>query len=272
MPYLPLNPNGKVDKPALPFPISEELVSDTDEESISRLSTTEIAVLDIFKAILPTTPYKVQITDNFFDLGGHSLLAPSVVRAIQQRFNVDLPLGVFYKTPTASEISREIEHRLTPVSGSAQVDETSSTYYNDFQTLVDQLDSDYKQATPLSPGGEIRVFVTGATGFIGAFLIRDLMTRGDGKISTVAHVRAQSEAEGIRRLRENCEGYAVWDNSWLPRIQVVVGSLGPDNVGIPQSTWDDLASTVDVVIHNGARVLPYLSDLEPFNRLGQLGA
>ena len=258
MPYLPLNPNGKVDKPSLPFPISDELVSVTDENSMSGLSTTEIVVLDIFKTILPTTPYKVEVTDNFFDIGGHSLLAPPVVHALQRRFNIELPLGVFYKNPTASGLSREIEHRLVPVNGSAEVDETSSTYYTDFRTLVDLLETEYKQAIPLSPDNEVKVFLTGATGFIGAFLIRDLMVRGHGKISIVAHVRAQSEEEGFRRLRENCDGYGVWDDSWLPRIKVVLGSLGSDHLGILQCTWNDLASTIDVVIHNGARVLSHV--------------
>jgi len=283
MPYLPLNPNGKVDKPSLPFPISEELISVMDEKSMSGLSTTEIVVLDIFKTMLPTTPYKVEGTDSFFEIGGHSLLAPSVVRALQQRFNIDLPLGVFYKSPTASGLSREIEHRLIPVVGSDQVDETSSTYYTDFRTLVALLETNYKQAMPLPPDNEVKVFLTGATGFIGAFLIRDLMVRGHGKIGIVAHVRAQSEEEGFRRLRENCEGYGVWDDSWLPRIQVVLGSLGPDHLGIPQSTWNDLASTIDVVIHNGARVLSHVVfDVPVFlpswwvfnssNHLGQLGA
>ena len=263
--YLPLNPNGKVDKPSLPFSI---LVSGMDEKSMSGLSTIEIAVLDIFEAILPTTPYKVEVTNNFFDIRGHSLLAPSVVRALQQRFNIDLPLWVFYNSPTASRLSREIEHRLNPVIG--QIDETSSTYYTDFRRLVDLLEMDYKQAIPLSPDNEVKVFLTGSTGFISAYLIHDLIARRHGKIAIVVHVRVPSEEEGIRRLRENCEGYSVWDDLWLPRIQVVLGSLGPDHLGMPQSTWNDLASTIDIVIHNSARVLSHVFVV--FDHLGQLGA
>ena len=75
---LPLNPNGKVDKPALPFPDVVDLTtitSEEDEVSWKRLSRTEQDVAGLWASLISgVTAKSIKPTDSFYDLGGHSIL------------------------------------------------------------------------------------------------------------------------------------------------------------------------------------------------------
>jgi L-aminoadipate-semialdehyde dehydrogenase len=111
---MPLNPNGKVDKPALPFPDTAQLAaasrqSRKETTADSSLSPTEHTVRDIWLNVIPHGPRDLEITDNFFDVGGHSILATRVVFEIRKRFVIDLPLGILFRQPTISGLSHEID-------------------------------------------------------------------------------------------------------------------------------------------------------------------
>jgi L-aminoadipate-semialdehyde dehydrogenase len=116
------------------------------------------------------------------------------------------------------------------------------------------LPSHYTGAGDIGIEEQITVFVTGATGFLGAFLIRDLLSRQQSKIRIIAHVRAKSTEGGLRRLQDTCEAYGVWKSDWVSRIDVVTGALEQEYLGISESRWANLLEEVDVIIHNGALV------------------
>jgi amino acid adenylation domain-containing protein len=111
---LPLNPNGKVDRKALPAPTDER----SGAESIVAPRTpieTELALTwaDLLKMD------QISIHDNFFDLGGHSLLATRMVSRIRDRFGVDLPLRRLFDEATIAQIAQGIEELMQ--DGSAPV-------------------------------------------------------------------------------------------------------------------------------------------------------
>ncbi|MDQ0932808.1 SDR family NAD(P)-dependent oxidoreductase [Streptomyces turgidiscabies] len=93
------------------------------------------------------------------------------------------------------------------------------------------------------------IFLTGATGFLGAFLLRDLLRGTLGTLHCL--VRAVDEADGMRRLRENLEYYRVWDEVDPARLRIVVGDLAEPRFGLSEEEFDALARTVDVVYHAG---------------------
>jgi thioester reductase-like protein len=104
-----------------------------------------------------------------------------------------------------------------------------------------------------APAGEPReILLTGATGFLGAFLLRDLMRTTTATIHCL--VRGADQDEALDRLRTNMEWYRLWDEVDESRLSLVLGDLAEERIGLTEERFDTLARTVDAVYHNGARV------------------
>ncbi|HET6763277.1 MAG TPA: amino acid adenylation domain-containing protein, partial [Longimicrobiaceae bacterium] len=100
---LPMTPNGKVDRRALPEPE----VATAIDVNVAPATPTEQALADIWRDVLGVE--HVSRHDDFFELGGHSLLATRVVSRIRQTLEVDLPLRTLFEAPTLSELSHRID-------------------------------------------------------------------------------------------------------------------------------------------------------------------
>lgn len=280
---MPLNPNGKIDKPALPFPDTAQLAAAfrrSRRDSLTNgasLTQSQWIVREIWLRTISHAPRDVGLRDNFFDIGGHSILATRVVFEIRKRFAVDLPLGILFQQPTiaglAEEIDRRNEQALEVASRPPSRHSDSNAapeYSSDLVTLLKQLPNSYRRAPSIRKDDNINVFLTGATGFLGAFVLRDLLARPHPATRVIAHVRADTTEQGLERVINSCKAYGVWDDSWNSRLDIVTGSLERDLLGVSQSVWDDLLEKVDVVIHNGAMVVPLAPSFE-LTRLGSLG-
>jgi thioester reductase-like protein len=113
-----------------------------------------------------------------------------------------------------------------------------------------------------------RVLLTGATGFLGSFLLSELLRHTRAEIHCL--VRAPNVEEGERRIRGSLETYALWDEKRSPRIFPVAGDLSEPLLGLGAERFEELADEIDVVYHNGASVnwvYPY-DALKPTNVLG----
>jgi nonribosomal peptide synthetase DhbF len=101
---MPLTPNGKVDRFALPLP-SEEAVQ--HERYRAPRTSAEQALCEIFAGVLQVSG--VGIDDDFFGLGGHSLLATQVAARVQQTLGVALPLRAVFEHPTVAGLAEVLE-------------------------------------------------------------------------------------------------------------------------------------------------------------------
>ncbi len=102
---IPLTPNGKIDRKALP---------DTDFGPIAHLYTPprnklESQLARIWSEVLGIEKEKISIDSNFFAIGGHSLKATVMVGKVHKELNVHLPLGEIFKTPTIRVLSEYIK-------------------------------------------------------------------------------------------------------------------------------------------------------------------
>jgi amino acid adenylation domain-containing protein len=104
MPALPLTPNLKVDRKALPRPDAQP--SETSGAAMPRTATEEI-LSAIWADVLGVAQIGVQ--DRFFDLGGHSLLATQVMSRLRSIFQVDVPLRALFEGPTVAELAKTVE-------------------------------------------------------------------------------------------------------------------------------------------------------------------
>ena len=109
MKRFPLQPNGKVDRRALPAPEEGAEVARSHRYELPRTAIEEL-VSDIWSDVLKVGA--VGVTDNFFDLGGHSLLATQLISRIRKAFSVEIGLQQLFESPTVAELAQHIEAAL----------------------------------------------------------------------------------------------------------------------------------------------------------------
>ncbi|HXQ73430.1 MAG TPA: amino acid adenylation domain-containing protein, partial [Pyrinomonadaceae bacterium] len=90
---IPLTPNGKIDRRALPAPETDR--PDLEGAFVAPRSVVEEMVAQIWTDVLGIN--RIGVHDNFFALGGHSLLATTIVTRLRQAFNIDLPLRTIFE-------------------------------------------------------------------------------------------------------------------------------------------------------------------------------
>ena len=290
---LPLNPNGKVDKPALPFPDLADLTAsrDIDLRIWESLSKDEQAMACIWAdLILGYDARTIPPTASFFDLGGHSILAQQMLLKVKRQFPGTQPtITALFENPTLAGFtkslnkSNSIRDRTSLANGSNTITNGTTKHIqpaqNDYsqnarQLAADSLPKRFTSWISSNQSESPAVFLTGASGYLGAFLLRDLLTRVDPQIKVIAHVRADSPESALQRLQQTCTAYGIWQDRWINRLTCVTGNLSQPRLGIDVSTWANLMKDVDIVIHNGAHVhwvYPY-SRLKEVNVLATLEA
>src|SRR5690606_6612731 len=101
---MPLTPNGKVDRRALPAP---DWAGEVADVYVAPRTPTEEVLNCLLSAVLRVE--RVGETSDFFELGGHSLLATQLVSRVREAFNVDLPLRTLFQHSTVERLAKEIE-------------------------------------------------------------------------------------------------------------------------------------------------------------------
>jgi amino acid adenylation domain-containing protein len=99
---IPLTPNGKVDRRALPAPD----YSSVESNDAAARSPHEEIISAIWCDVLGIE--RVGIHDNFFHVGGHSLLATQVIARINAAFGVELGLRQLFEDPTVVDLARHV--------------------------------------------------------------------------------------------------------------------------------------------------------------------
>jgi acyl carrier protein len=102
---MPLTPNGKIDRRALPAPtfLSQTTYVAPQNEVERQIVALWQEVLQVDKAC-PELRLRIGITDDFFELGGHSLLATQLIFRLRSAFQVDFPLRKLFEAPTVEGV------------------------------------------------------------------------------------------------------------------------------------------------------------------------
>ncbi|HCF6621009.1 TPA: non-ribosomal peptide synthase/polyketide synthase [Pseudomonas aeruginosa] len=122
---LPLSPNGKVDRKALPAPDASLL----QEAYVAPRSELECQVAAIWQEVLKLQ--RVGLDDHFFELGGHSLLAINVISRIQLELGMKLTPQLLFQFPTLGLFVSNLE------KAGGQVD---TSKLNKLEALLDEME------------------------------------------------------------------------------------------------------------------------------------
>ncbi len=214
---------------------------------------------------------EIDIQENLENYGLSSAQAMMIVSRLENLLGFQPSPVLLWHYPNIESLSQ----RLAEESEDTKVIGESNSVIKNTTPVVDLkaeavLDSSIRPVTlsfqpVLEPE---RIFLTGGTGFLGAFLIEELLQQTQATIYCL--VRAANVEEGKNKLKKNLQQYALWDDSFNSRIIPVVGDLSQPLLGIGAEQFQILATNIDTIYHSAALlnyVYPY-SALKAANVLG----
>lgn len=268
---MPLTITGKVDLSGLrQRPLEVDEVAKPDLESGKDSSALEQLLMQVYKQVLGVDT--VAVDDHFFDLGGDSF---AVVEAcvVASALGLALPPTVLISHPTISELVSELG-KLNGDSGKQSLTASGGMLCSDIRQDI-KLSAEFErllesaaarpQGVEKTPG---QIFLTGATGFLGARLLHELLRNTSAEILCL--VRADSQEAGMERIESALSKHGLSLGEERSRVKAVCGSIEQQQFGLPEISWNELVEQVDTVYHCAAQVnnLASYNDLRQANVVG----
>jgi nonribosomal peptide synthetase DhbF len=249
---LPTTANGKLDRAALPAPdLSRAAIGDGAKPRNAR----EELLCALYAEMLGVS--EVGINSSFFDLGGHSLLAARLTFRLRKLFGDQVELSTIFAHPSVSQLAVALDaDRSGGEAASQTVREQLGEAERALADLMNEL-GDPPSATE-DRLQEENVLLTGATGYLGTFLLHELLLQSKGHIWCL--VRAADEHQGLERLKASLAHFDRTVPDLDERVTVIVGDLSQPLLGLAEEDFARLGRTITCIFHNGAAVnvvLPY---------------
>lgn len=255
--------SGKVDLKNLPPPPEPGTVTNgnghakvngngnSNSNNNTKIKAQQIA--ELWAACLNIPPTAVTEEHSFFDLGGHSLSLADLSNRLSKTFGFPVPIGALAGDPTIKGHVDAVTAARDGHTAAVQAD-LPAVLRADSVLPPDVQPKDAKM-TPLSKAKT--VLLTGATGFLGAFLLSSLLENTEADIICVVRFNDPIDDQcsaGMARVRKNLVDLGLWTDSLIDRIEILPATLARKRLGLTIDQFEELASRVDVVIHAAATV------------------
>ncbi|KAH8693797.1 hypothetical protein BGW36DRAFT_361636 [Talaromyces proteolyticus] len=248
-----LTGSGKIDRKRL----AREYIDRLESLRLSRKNKngterkTEAHLKEIWLDILGLDENALKNTDDFFAIGGTSLQAITLASWIQKTLNVQIRVATLFEYPTLKGMSDLVDKIRNGVPSDTTAERAS--WLRD-----SQLGKDLEPIGDCIPDWQCecegRVFMTGSTGFIGAFLLVELLSMP--QINTVTClVRAKDQETALHRIRSTLKKYKLDINDEAEaKILALPGDVSQPDLGLGWQRYDDFAIWASVVFHLAAQV------------------
>ena len=247
---LPVNrQTGKLERESLPKPRERRTMVEgrTPLRKDATAAERQLALRELWGGTLDVDRDSLEDDWNFFDLGGHSLAGLELTLGIEQTFGIELSGTEIYEHPSIRELAAHLERR--------------GSYMKSRFSLA----NDSVLAPEISPKGSAKttrlseassVLVTGATGFLGAFLLAELLGTTGQSTRYYCLVRDRGSEQGGtgNRILETLKSYGLFRQSMEGRIVPVPGDVSKPQMGLDNERYQELAEEIDLIFHCAASV------------------
>jgi thioester reductase-like protein len=218
-------------------------------------------------------PEEIDIQEPLDTYGLDSAEAMILASKAQDLLGFELPLNLLWLYPNIEGLSERlaeeiVERKLQQETGNTRISKIEDVKLDLLAEVVLDPSIDPLQVPIDAKDEPESIFVTGGTGFLGAFLIQELLHKTKADIYCL--VRATNAESGKNRLLQNLQQYQVWEEKYGSRIVPVIGDLSKPLLGITPEQFNLLAGKIDTIYHSAALlnyVYPY-SAMKAANVLG----
>lgn len=272
---IPVNISGKTDRKNLPMPDLSLIVT----KYIPPQTEMESLLCNLYEQVLGVG--KVGRTDHFFELGGDSLTAMTLIAHLADTYR-EVSLQWIFEKPVVAELCEMLEKQLEinhqkigDVEKQAKHILESKNEYGRYQEFlskckVTQQGISLKKNSiphPVAKADKEGMILTGATGFLGAHILKELLEQNEDKKEVYCLVRGETELGARKRLCHVMETYfdkntadIVSDESV---IHVIAGDITDTPIDCIRQTLKQYPSAITQILHTAALVKHY-GDYENF--------
>lgn len=206
------------------------------------------------------------------NMGMDSVDIMSLSMFIQKTFFVKVPLARLLDPQTTVRDLASTIQALTEGPKNTELPNTAAIDYDEeaerlASLLKERLDkhaqnrgktaASARKNSPVEDSAIVpNILLTGATGYLGISILRELVTKSEANI--YALVRCESEEQGVYRLVSAATKSGWWQDQYQPRLRVLPGDLSQENLGLSKENAELFSSNsklhIDTIIHNGAVV------------------
>lgn len=254
IPNIPLDNHGKADRKRLTQLYrkrwaEQQTFDHQDDDEKAGNTFQRLARLWTHILGLPVSPR--DFNADFFLLGATSLQASLLISQIRRTFDAEVSLLTLYDNSNLAKLTAVIEECQGGTSRAVFFEQDA---WLEDSKMADGLDSLPGSVVDWHDETEGRVFLTGATGFVGAFLLADLL-RLQGVRQVGCLVRAVDPTTGLKRLQRALAKYGLWEDWFVHKLLPICGTLEDRHLGLGSlERFHKFANWASVIFHLGARV------------------
>ncbi|WP_193065052.1 beta-ketoacyl synthase N-terminal-like domain-containing protein [Oceanobacillus oncorhynchi] len=248
-------------------------------ESTDDYTSVELEVAEAWYAALGIR--EVDINEDFFELGGDSFIAVQLISELNNKYKV--ALNDIFTLRTIKQLANKITQmendniyenldKLVQVSNEVIHVENAHKEYLDTEKLIymERLE-EYKEKNLRQTNNYQNILLTGSTGYLGIYLLRDLLDHTNANIHLL--IRGESQKHAEEKLVTNWSNYfPAKDITDLfnKSLHVIMGDLSTDRLGLDEEEYTVLANKVDCIVHS-AGLVKHFGEYSTFENINVKG-
>lgn len=215
------------------------------------------------KLKVPITSIDANVSFNNYRLD--SILAAELSHDLENYLDETLESTIIWNFPNIKSLAKHLAENIQSSSRDSFLNSNMADLESEVELSYSICPDNITFGSLIEPSN---IFLTGATGFLGAFLLYELLEQTNSTIYCL--VRSSNEKKGKLRIQNNLDSYGLWKARYISRVKPVIGDLSKPYLSLSNEQFQWIASQIDTIFHSAASlnfVHPY-SALKAVNVIG----